>query len=246
MRAVLWRYTPILLIALAWEASARFGLVSELVLPALSKIGAAFIYLLSDDLPSHTLQSLKRGAIGLGMAIAFGTTAGVMMAWNKTIRILVNPLIRCFYPMPKSALIPVIIMWLGLGDTAQIALIFIGCTVPIVVSSFNSSLGVDNALLWSARSMGATERQVLMEIVIPASLPGILNGIRTALALAFILMISSEMIISRNGIGYLISILGEGGDYEGMFAGVVVVAALGFLADRLYMMGTRRLLVWME
>jgi NitT/TauT family transport system permease protein len=148
--------------------------------------------------------------------------------------------------MPKSALIPLTIMWIGIGDPSKATLIFIGCLLPIVMSAFNAARGVDDVLLWSARGMGATEREVLWEVVVPASLPEILSGIRISLALSFILMVAGELIIGNDGIGYLISLLGEAGDYAGMFAGVITISAVGFMADRGYVALTRRLLIWRE
>ena len=150
------------------------------------------------------------------------------------------------HPMPKSALIPLTIMWIGLGDQSKITLIFIGCLLPVVLSAFNAARGVDQVLIWSARSMGAREREVLWQVVVPAAMPEILSGIRIALALAFILLVSGELIIANNGIGYLIDLLGEGGDYAGMFAGVATISAIGFFADRAYVALTRRLLVWRD
>ncbi len=246
MTKALWRFFPLLILALAWEMTTRAGLISEYALPRLSGVGAAFFRMLTDDLWVHTLLSLKRGALGMGMAIVIGIAAGILMAWYRPFRVLINPIFQCLYPMPKSALIPVMIIWLGMGDASSAVLIFIGCLLPIVTSSFNAARGVEDVLLWSARGLGATEREVLWEIVIPASLPEILNGIRTAMAMAFILMISTELIMSRNGIGYLIGLLGENGDYEGMFAGVFAISALGFIFDRVYVRTTRRVLAWVD
>ncbi len=246
MTATLWRYTPILILALIWEAVTRLGMISEFALPPLSGVLVTFARLLADDLLYHTLRSIGRGFSALGSAIVLGTLAGVLMAWYRPVRILVNPIMRCFYPMPKSALIPLTIMWIGLGDASKVTLIFIGCMLPIVVSSYNAARGVDTVLIWSARGMGASEREVLWEVVFPAALPEILNGFRVALALSFILMVSAELIIGNDGIGFLIGFLGEGGDYKGMFAGVITISAVGFVADRLCMMGTRRMLVWRE
>lgn len=241
-----WRYTPLLILALLWESVTRLGLISEYALPPLTNVVVAFVRMLGEDLLSNTGMSLYRGMSGFGAAVVFGVCAGVLMAWYRPVRILLNPLMRCFYPMPKSALIPLTIMWIGLGDPSKITLIFIGCLLPIVLSAYNAARGVDDVLIWSARGMGASEREVLWEVVVPASLPEILNGIRTALALSFILLVSSELIIANNGIGYIIDLLGEGGDYAGMFAGVVTISAIGFIADRLYVALSRRLLAWRE
>ena len=143
-------------------------------------------------------------------------------------------------------MIPLTIIWLGLGDLSKITLIFVGSLLPVVVSSFNAARGVDHLLVWSARSVGANDRELLWEIVIPAALPEILNGYRVALALCFILVVAGELIIANNGIGFLISFLGEGGDYKGMFAGVLTISVIGFAADRMYVMAMRRILIWRE
>ena len=246
MTATLWRYSPLLLLALAWEAVTQFGLISEFALPPLSAVAVAFGRLFSEDLWFHTALSLYRGTTGFVLAVIVGVSAGLLMAWYRPVEMIVNPFMRCLYPMPKSALIPLTIMWIGLGDASKISLIFIGCLLPVVMSTYNASRGVDQVLIWSARSMGAKEREVLWEVVFPAALPEILSGIRISLALAFILLVSGELIIANNGIGYVIDILGEGGDYAGMFAGVITISAIGFFADRLCTALTRRALAWRE
>jgi NitT/TauT family transport system permease protein len=178
--------------------------------------------------------------------VPLGIAAGILIAWFLPVRILLKPILQCLYPMPKSALIPLTIIWIGIGDASKISLIFLGTLVPIVMSAFNGARGVDQTLLWTARSLGASERQVLWEIVVPGALPEIMNGIRTALALCFILMVAAELIIANDGIGYLINLLGEAGDYAGMFAGVITISAIGFASDRAFVALTRWLLAWRE
>ncbi len=248
MRALvaLWRYAPLLILAAAWEGATQAGLISKYALPPLSEVLVTLKGLLGDDLGQHTLISLMRGAAALGAAIVIGTFLGVMMAWYRPVQLLVNPFIRLFYPLPKSALIPIAIIWIGIGDWSKITLIFVGSLLPIVVSSYNAIRGVDHIFIWSAKASGASEMAVLWDIAIPAALPEILNGYRVALALCFILVIAGELVIANNGIGYLIGFLGEAGDYRGMFAGVLTISLIGFAADRLYVMLMRRLLIWQE
>ena len=240
------RVMPLLILALAWEAMARSGLVSEYALPSLSSIAVSFADMAAGDLYYHTARSVRRGMIAFAAAVPLGIAAGVLIAWFLPVRILLKPILQCLYPMPKSALIPLTIIWIGIGDLSKIVLIFIGTLLPIVVSAFNGTRGVDQTLLWTARSLGASERQVLWEIVLPAALPEIMNGIRTALALCFILMVAAELVIANDGIGYLINLLGEAGQYSGMFAGVITISAIGFAADRAFVALTRWLLAWRE
>ncbi len=235
MIAALNRYLPILLIAVLWEAFARLDLVSSLALPPLSSVVVAWFDLLrSGELITNGAASLYRGAAGLGLAIVIGAALGIVMAWWRPANILLGPLVEIFYPMPKSALIPVTVLWLGFGDGSKILLIFLGCMLPVTIGAFNGARGSDRALVWSARSMGASRMRMLWDVVVPSAMPELLNGIRTALALAFILLVSSELIVARQGFGYLIGFLGDDGAYESMFAVVLTVAFLGFAADRAF------------
>jgi len=242
---VIGRYFPLVLLLAAWEAASQAGLIDPSLLPAFSSVASALWGLLSDpDTYRHGASSLLRLCGGLGLAIPVGVALGIGMARSETMRVIVNPLVQTIYPMPKSALIPVMIMWLGLGQAAKIALIFLGCLLPIVVSAYNAARGVDLVLIWSAQNAGAGRGELLREIILPAAMPEILAGVRTALALSFVLLVSSEFLMARDGLGYLIAFLGEGGIYDAMFAAVLVVTALGFFADRLYLAFMQYMLVW--
>ena len=247
MKSAFIRYLPLLMLALAWEAVARLGLVSSLALPPLSRVTAAWIDLLADgELLRNALLSLYRAGLGLALAVVIGAALGIAMAWWRAVDALVGPLVEVLYPMPKSALIPVTVLWLGFGDGSKILLIFLGCMLPVTLGAFNGARGTDRVLVWSARSMGAGRLRVLRDVVLPSALPELLNGIRTALALAFILLVASELIVAQQGLGYLIGFLGSSGAYEGMFAVVLTVALLGFAADRAYGVLMRRALQWRE
>jgi NitT/TauT family transport system permease protein len=244
---ILPRYVPILLLALAWEAVTRIGLVPAGALPPLDAVATAWYNLAVDgDLWTNGVASMSRGAAGLALAVSLGSLVGILMAWYQPIRIAINPIVQFFYPMPKSALIPVMVLWLGFGDASKVVTIFIGCLLPITLSAFNGARGTEQVLIWSARSLGASRWRVLWEVVLPSALPELLAGIRTALALSFVLLVASELIVARHGLGYMIGWLGDGGAYDAMFAVVLTVALLGFIADRLYLMLVRRVLVWRE
>jgi ABC-type nitrate/sulfonate/bicarbonate transport system permease component len=247
VKAALLRYVPLVLLALAWEASARSGLVSTLALPPLSAVVAAWIDLLRDgELISNGAASLWRAGAGLFLAIGIGATLGIFMAWWRPVNVVLSPLVEMFYPMPKSALIPVTVLWLGFGNGSKILLILLGCMLPVTIGAFNGARSSEQALVWSARSMGANRLRMLWDVVVPSAMPELLNGIRTALALSFILLVSSELIAAREGLGYLIGFLGASGTYDAMFAVVLTVALLGFFADRSYLLVMRRILRWRE
>lgn len=247
MTRTIIRYLPLLMLALAWEAAPRLGLVSSLALPPLSHVAVAWVDLARDgELVDNGLTSIYRGTAGLLLAVVIGGGLGVAMASWRRLDLFLKPLVEVFYPLPKSALIPVTALWLGLGDGSKILLILLGCMIPVTIGAYNGARGSDHALIWSARSMGANRARMLWDVVMPSALPELLNGIRTALALSFILLVSSELISAQRGFGYLIGYLGDTGSYEGMFAVVLTVAVLGFAADRLYQSLMQWLLRWRE
>jgi ABC-type nitrate/sulfonate/bicarbonate transport system permease component len=247
MTAVANRYVPLLIIALLWEAAPKVGLISPSILPTLGSVLVALGKLAaSGDLFVHGASSLYRTTFGLGAAIIVGSLAGFFMAWSQVIQSVVQPIVRLFYPMPKSALIPVLALWLGFGDISKIVLIFLGCLLPVTISAYNGARGSDQVLIWSARSLGASRLQVLSDVMVPNALPELFSGIRIALAYSFILLVSSELVAAQKGLGYMIGLLGEGGVYDGMFAMILTVAVLGFVADRLFQMFSRRVLQWQE
>src|SRR5258708_5010855 len=232
---VLVRYAPLLILALAWEAASRLHLVSSLALPPLTDVVQAWVELLwSGELVSNGLSSLYRASAGLALAI------------SRPVNAMLGPLVELFYPMPKSALIPVTVLWLGFGDGSKILLIFLGCMLPVTIGAYNGARGSDQHLIWSARSMGARGLRMIWDVVVPSALPELLNGVRTALALSFILLVSSELIVARQGLGNLIGYLGANGSYEAAFSVVLTVAFIGFLADRVYQAVVERVLRWRE
>jgi NitT/TauT family transport system permease protein len=247
VRSAALRYLPLVLLALLWEAVARFNIVDSQALPPLSKVGEAWFDLIRDGtLVTNGAVSLYRGSVGLLIAILIGGGLGMAMARWRVFEAFVNPLVQLFYPLPKSALIPVTVIWLGFGDGSKILLIFLACMIPVTIGAYNGARGSEQVLVWSARSMGASRMRMMWDVVVPSALPELLNGIRTALALAFILVVSSELIASQQGFGYLIGYLGSTGAYEAMYAVVLTVAFLGFAADRVYQFTMQWLLRWRE
>jgi len=241
------RYSPLLILAVAWEAIVRLGLVSADLLPPLTRVlAAAWSLAASGELWKDALVSLWRGGAGLALSIVVGAVLGILMAWWRPLERAASPIVEMLYPMPKSALIPVTVLWLGFGDGSKILLILLGCMLPVTLGAYNGARSTDRGLVWSARSLGASRLRVLWDVVLPSALPELANGIRTALALSFVLMVSAELIVSRSGLGHLIGFLGEGGVYDAMFAVVLLVAFLGFFADRIYQAIVGRALRWQE
>jgi ABC-type nitrate/sulfonate/bicarbonate transport system permease component len=238
-------YTPLFLILAVWQLAAVTGLIDAELLPSPVAIGGGLAHLLTaGDLALHVGVSIYRQMAGLILAAVIGVGLGIGMAHIAWMRDVFEPIVRITYPLPKSALIPLLILWFGIGHNSKIFAVFLGCLLPVVVSSFNGTRGVNTQIVWSARSLGTRGIRLLWKVYFFAALPEILSGMRIALALSYTLLVSSEFLIARAGLGFLIQSLGESGDYPGMFAGILIVALIGFTADRLYVTWMNWMLRW--
>lgn len=236
---------PLLLLALLWETVVVVGVVSDQYLPRLSTVLSEIVRLSGNVVVfQHVLISLERVGAGLGLAVAVGVTAGLAMSMWRPAYVVLNPLLSITYPLPKSALVPLMMLLFGIGNASKIVLIFIGCLLPITIHTLNGARGVDQKLIWSARSLGSGAISVLTQIRFKAALPDILAGIRMGIAFAFILLINAELIFGQDGLGYLIKSTGGVGAYDTMFAVILFVVALGFAADQLFAALIRRTLSW--
>jgi len=234
-------------VAASWQLVSSAGLINPEILPPLGAVLTAwFTIILSGELLYQAAFSLLNLGVGFVLGTGVGVLVGLLMAWYPVVNATAGTIIQMTFPIPRSALIPVMILWFGLGAGSKIAAIFSGCLLPVVLSTYNGARGVEETLTWSALSLGATRRQILWEIVLPAAIPDILTGIRGALATAFILMVTSEFLIGQRGLGYLIGFYGDSGLYPPMFAVVFTVAAMGFVADRLFLYIMQRWLRWRD
>jgi NitT/TauT family transport system permease protein len=240
-------YVPVVLALALWEAASQAGLIDQSIFPSLSSVLVAFVRLLTNNnLLKHAGISIFRQMSGFLLAGGIGIIAGILIATSGWARFAIEPIIRLVYPLPKSALIPLFILWLGIGDASKIGAIFLGALLPVVLSTYNSARGVNTALVWSAWSLGTPRLLIPWKVVLPAAMPEILSGLRIALALSFTLLVSAEFLISQEGLGYLISQLGENGDYPGMFAAVLAVTLIGVAADRSFLGLRNWVLRWTE
>ena len=239
------RLLPILLVLLTWQLASMAGWLPTSLLPPLSAVAQALGGLVaSGELATNTIASLLRAGAGFGIAVVVGVALGVLMARIRYVQLAVEPILLMIYPVPKPALIPLFMIWLGIGNFSKITVIALACLLPIVVATFNGARSVDAMLLWSARARGTSERRLLWRVVVPAALPQIAAGVRTAIAIAIIVLVSSEFISSNSGLGYLIFSYGGMGADDAMLAVVLYLALLGYAFDRLYVSGLRRVMAW--
>src|SRR5262245_468494 len=236
---------PIALLLAGWELLTRGGLVSAGVLPRFSSVGvAAFDLAVSGTLGHHLVVSLSRALGGLLLSLIVGVLLGFLMATSRHAERFFDPLVSLLYPLPKTALVPLTLVWLGVTDQAALLVVFLAALLPLVINTYHGVRSVDRVLIWSARSLGTSERRLFARVVVPASLPYIWNGLRIALPISFIVVISVELVASKVGIGNLINGYGALGVYDYMFATILLFVAVAFVCDRCAVSVGRRLLRW--
>ncbi len=243
-----WRLAPwisVLSLAIAWEALARSGSVTAFMLPRLSVVLARiWSDALSGDLPQALGLTLYRALGGFAIAAAAGIPLGILIARNRAVRWFCDPVVSVGFPMPKIAFLPIIALWFGFFDVSKITMVVLDAIFPIVTAAAAGTAGVERELLWSARNLGASERQILREIVLPAALPQILTGLQVALPIALIVGIVAEMKMGGIGLGGAMMSASRFADSPGVFAGIVEIAAAGWCVVRLMAIARRRLLAW--
>lgn len=232
-------------IGLIWEIASRGGFVHPFLLPPLSE---ALMRLVSNAITGTLFidlgLTLYRAVTGFAISAAIAVPLGVLMARSAPVRWFFDPLVSIGFPMPKIAFLPIFILWLDIYDTAKITMVAFSCFFVIVSASYAGTLAVDRWQVWSARSFGASERQVLTEIVLPMALPQILTGFQIALPVAMITTIVTEMLMGGRGIGGAMITAGRFADSVGVFSGIIAIALLGFAVIRTLEMIRRRILVW--
>lgn len=239
------RAAPIIVLALAWETFARSGAVTPFMLPPLSAVlQRIWTDAVSGELLINTGVTLYRALAGFTIAATAGIVLGMAMSRNAAVRWLFDPIVSVGFPMPKIAFLPVIILWLGVYDLSKITMVVLDAIFPVVTATIVGIQGVDRHLLWSARNMGASEREMLWQIVLPAAWPQIMTGLQVALPIALIVAIVAEMLMGGYGLGGAMVHASRFADSRGVFAGIVEIAVIGYLLVKVMTLLRRRLLIW--
>jgi ABC-type nitrate/sulfonate/bicarbonate transport system permease component len=235
----------LILILAAWEGFARAGIVSAFLLPPLSVVlERVWDDAVSGDLAINLAQTLYRMAVGFAISAVLGVVLGILIARSRATRWFFDPIISVAFPMPKIAFLPVFMLWFGLYDASKITMIVFSAIFPVVTATVTSTSGVEKELLWSARSLGASERRLLWEIILPAALPQILTGLQVALPVSMIVAVVTEILMGGAGIGGAMIQASRFADSPGVFAGIIEIAVAGYCFVKGISWARRRLLVW--
>jgi ABC-type nitrate/sulfonate/bicarbonate transport system permease component len=242
---VLLHSGSILLLAVAWELLARSGAVTPFQLPTLTSVlERIWINASTGDLFINLGVTLYRALAGFVIAAIFGVLLGMAMTRVPAVRWFFDPIVSVGFPMPKVAFLPVIILWLGVYDASKITMIVVDAAFPVITATIVGIRGVDPYLLWSARNMGASDRELLWQISVPAALPQIMTGLQVALPIALILAVFTEMAMGGYGLGGAMMVASRFADSRGVFAGILEIAVVGYVLVKGMAVLRGRLLIW--
>ena len=238
-------YLVFVIIIFLVELGTTSGVISPLTLPKPSDVLETMIELYHSGLLfKHLVPSISRLILGSLIGISLGITIGTLIGLFSYIRSGLVPVIAAIFPIPKIALLPLFVIWFGIGEGSKYALIALGSFTPTVVATYGAVDNVDRTLIRMGQSFGLSWTSIVRKIVLPGAMPGILSGLRISLAISIILLVAAEMLGAEFGIGAYILEAGSLYDLERLFTGVAILSALGVTVSVLIGMLEQKVLKW--
>ncbi len=239
------RVYSVLLVLAVWEWAARDSVVNPFLLPAASDVIVNLWRLVMEGrLLFHASESLIRVSVGLVLAVLIGIPLGLVKARSRLADATLDPVLAFWFPVPKVGLIPLAMLFFGLGHGSKIALVFVDALLPLVIATYHGALRTDDRLVWSARTMGDSELQILWHVVLPAALPQIFTGFRLAVTVSLLVVFLAEMVASSSGLGHVMIYALRTLETKDVFSALVAMSLMAFIADWVVLALRRRFLAW--
>jgi NitT/TauT family transport system permease protein len=197
-------------------------------------------------LAEDVLASLRRVMVGFALGTALAVPVGFLMGWYTVARGLLEPYVQFFRTIPPLAIIPLAIVLMGIGEVPKIFVIFLAAFLSSVVAAYQGVVNVDRTLINAARVLGASDRTIFVKVVVPASTPFILVGMRIGLGSAWGTLVAAELIAAQEGLGFRMQQAQLYYDLDTIFVGLIAIGVLGLVMDRLLLFADRRLTSWQE
>jgi len=239
-------FYSLIIVIVVWEIIARSGIVPFFFLPPISTIAYTFINIASDLLLPHALLTIYRALAGFALAAIVGVLMGLSMARIRLAHWFFDPIVALGLPIPPLTLVPIFILWFGIGNESKILLVAFGCVFPIAVSTYNGARNVNSLLIWSAKMMGTDDRRILWKVVIPAALPFIFNGLQVALPISLVVAFVFEMVAGGGGLGFLEIYSARFFKAPELFSALLAIMIIGFVFDKIFQKIRSKALHWAQ
>jgi NitT/TauT family transport system permease protein len=241
---LLYLISPIGLL-LIWQLLLMAGIGDRRFIPTPTDIAVKFWeYIVNGELAVHVGVTLYRVFAGFFVGVIPAIVMGLLMAMFKPVRIFFDPLIASLFPIPKVALMPLLLLAFGFGDSSKIALVAIAVFFPVIVNTYVGAANIDKIYWDVAKNYGASRTVLFTRVIFFGALPTIFAGLRIAMAVSFIVLVAAEFVASKNGIGYLIWNSWELLQVDIMFVGIVAVGILGLITSVLMQEIERKAIPW--
>lgn len=235
----------IICLLMIWELICRSGFVSSLFLPAPSQIITALIDMIAGgEIGVSLAASLYRILLGFALGSLLGLAVGLVTGTSALFDKIGTPIVNALYPIPKIALLPLFILWLGIGELSKVTIIALGVFFPVAMNTYSGVKNVDTLLIKVAVSFNASWWMTMKSVVLPNALPMIFAGLRLAAGTSLLLLVAAEMIAAQEGIGALILHYGDLMITDRLMAGVIVLSLLGLLFNLLLQWCERKAVPW--
>lgn len=236
---------PIAGALLLWEGFSRSGAINIQLFPPPSTVSVAFVKLLGDlSILQDTAYSIVRAVIGFILGAGLGILTGVLSGSFNSMRLMLVPLIQVFRPIPSISLVPLAIVWFGLGEPSKIFLVTWGVFFPVWINTFLGVTRVEPMYVCAAKSLGASDRTIMLKVTLPAAFPLIMGGMRVGVALAFLNLVAAEMAGAYVGLGFRIEYSHMVYRIDEMLVAIVLLGVLGALSDKGFAALVGKLLPW--
>lgn len=247
MNTVLVVLLPIPTFLVLWEIIARSGIYNIYLFPPPSVVfGVLFESIKSGELPVDLYVSLKRAAIGFLLGSGVGIFLGFLTGWWEVFYKTIGQLIQLFRPIPPIAIIPLVLLLAGIGETSKYFIIFWGVFFPMWLNTHEGVAGVEAKYIWAAKSLGAGNREIFYEIILPAASPFIIIAARIGIAVSLICLVAAEMSGASEGIGFRISHSYSVFRVDKMMANLLILGVLGAIFDRLFVLVRDKVMPWYQ
>lgn len=228
-----------------WQLISMTGWFTPVLLPSPIAVATAFWDMLTGGvLVPNVLASLERAAKGFLLAVAIGVPLGIICGWNARLNAAVEPIVELFRPIPVLAMLPLAILWFGIGETSKLFLITFGSFFPIFVNTLSGVRYIDPVYVQAAESLGASRSQIFRRVVLMAAMPDIAVGLRLGLGFSFLTLVAAEMIASTRGLGYLIVDTQLTFQTDKTLVATLMLGFLGFFMSTMLLLLERHLLRW--
>ena len=224
--------TSVMAFLALWELTVYLGAIDPFFISSPIRIvNAASEMVMSGILWPHIMVSLTEFVLGFGLAAALGVPIGMFSGWYEKAFAVLNPFIAGLNATPRVALIPLVVIWLGIGIWSKVAIVFLGAVFPIVFNMMTAMRTLDEALLKTARSFGANDSQIFRTLALPSSVPFLISGLRLGAGRGLVGIVIGELYAANIGVGYLISLYGSTFQTSSLFVGILIITSMGIALD---------------